>query len=556
MRLFANLKIGKKLAVLVGIGVVEIALVAGLGVWTQRATNALVEMDQLRADLQLDTERVANMIARVSFLVGEVALHDRPMPDRQAKIVELRGQYVPLLSELRNREPNPEAKRLVGVFEESGATWRKANIRVLEASQAGKYAEATRLFRDESMPLFSPMQAAASDYLKWQDREMEQIDVNRKAYQSRADTILVVVPGLALALAVFVGIALSRSISRPLGAALAQIESVAGGDVSKELDQSYLERADEFGDMARAIRKMSGNLRDVIKQITSGVQVLSHSSSSLSANSSQMSMGCKKTSDEAHTVAAAAEEMTANVTSVAVGMEQTTTNLANVVTHTDQMTSTIGEIAANSEKARHITQEANQQAARITEQMNQLGVAASQIGKVTETITEISSQTNLLALNATIEAARAGAAGKGFAVVATEIKELAQQTAAATEDIKARIEGVQSSSAAGIAEIERVSAVIQEVSDIVSSIAAAIEEQATVTKEISRNIAEASVGVKDANGRVFETSQASKEIAKEILVVDQAAGEMAHGSEQVKASATELSQVAVTLKALVERFHV
>src|ERR1035438_8996897 len=175
------------------------------------------------------------------------------------------------------------------------------------------------------------------------------------------------------------------------------------------------------------------------------------------------------------------------------------------------MTSTISEIAGNSEKARRITGDATQQAARITEQMNLLGQAAREIGKVTETITEISSQTNLLALNATIEAARAGAAGKGFAAVANEIKELAQQTAAATEDIKGRIAGVQSSAAGGISEIEKVSQVIHEVSDIVTSIAAAIEEQSTATKDIARNIAEASAGVQNANKRVSETSQATAE---------------------------------------------
>jgi methyl-accepting chemotaxis protein len=175
---------------------------------------------------------------------------------------------------------------------------------------------------------------------------------------------------------------------------------------------------------------------------------------------------------------------------------------------------------------------------------------------VTETLTEISSQTNLLALNATIEAARAGSAGKGFAVVANEIKELAQQTAAATEDIKARIAGVQSSTAGGITEIEKVSQVIHDVSDIVASIAAAIEEQSTVTKDIARNIAEASTGVQDANRRVAGTSQATMEIAKEIVGVDQAAGQMAEGGEQVKASAMELSRVAEQLQASVRRFKV
>jgi methyl-accepting chemotaxis protein len=187
--------------------------------------------------------------------------------------------------------------------------------------------------------------------------------------------------------------------------------------------------------------------------------------------------------------------------------------------------------------------------------MNQLGVAAREIGKVTETITEISSQTNLLALNAAIEAARAGSAGKGFAVVASEIKGLAQQTSAATEDIKGRINGVQSATAGGILEIGKVSRVIAEVNGIVASIAAAIEKQSVSTKDIARNIADASQGVKDANLRVAETSQMSREIASDIVSVDRSAGETANGSSQVRTRAGELSKVAQELRVTVARFN-
>lgn len=179
--------------------------------------------------------------------------------------------------------------------------------------------------------------------------------------------------------------------------------------------------------------------------------------------------------------------------------------------------------------------------------VQELGQAAQAIGKVTETITNISAQTNLLALNATIEAARAGAAGKGFAVVAHEIKELAQQTAAATEDIKAKVSGVQMSTGNAIADIEKIAGVIKEVGTLVGSIATAIEEQTTVTKDVAANISQASTGIRDANERLAQTAQAARSIAQEIAQV----------SSQGRAANSDslrLQEDAVMLQGVTERF--
>jgi methyl-accepting chemotaxis protein len=337
-----------------------------------------------------------------------------------------------------------------------------------------------------------------------------------------------------------------------LSEAVQVLQAVSGGDLTARLESG---RDDEIGDMAQAVTAMTGSLRTTIQEISSSIDVLAASSDRLQFNSLEMASGASRTAEQAHSVASSAEQVSASSTSVAAGVEEMTTNLTNVAAATDEMTSTISEIAANAERARSVTNEAAREADKITEQMSRLGHAASAIGKVTETISEISSQTNLLALNAAIEAARAGVAGRGFAVVANEVKALAQQAANATGDIQNRITEVQSSAADGIAEIGRITQVISEVSEIVSSIAAAIEQQATVTKDIAHNVSEAVVGVKDTNLRVSESSEGARLIASEVSGVDQAAGTMAETSRQVQATVVELTHLAQNLRSAAARFQ-
>jgi methyl-accepting chemotaxis protein len=152
--------------------------------------------------------------------------------------------------------------------------------------------------------------------------------------------------------------------------------------------------------------------------------------------------------------------------------------------------------------------------------------------------------------------ARAGAAGKGFAVVANEIKELAQQTAAATEDIKSKISGIQASTGGAMGDIEKIAHVIKEVGEIVASIAAAIEEQSTVTRDVASNIAQASTGVKDANERVSQTAGVSQSIAKDIANVNSTVTNLVSGAEQVRAGASELTGLAGQLKERMSQFKI
>ncbi len=319
---------------------------------------------------------------------------------------------------------------------------------------------------------------------------------------------------------------------------------------------SGIDGNDELGTIGHTLDEMTNNLKKMFAKISDSSSNLEMSSSELSSISEQVSNHSELVSGKSNTIAVAAEEMSANMNSVAAAVEETSTNVSMVAASAEEMTSVITEIAQNSEKARVVTGQAVEQAQNASIRINELGKAAEEIGKVTETITAISEQTNLLALNATIEAARAGEAGKGFAVVANEIKELARQTATATEEIQTRIEGIQSSTRNTVSEIEQISKVINDVNEIVSTIAAAVEEQSVTTQEIANNVVQASEGIQEVTENVTQSSTVAGEIAQDITDMNQTASEMSSMSSQLNISAQELSRLAQQLQEIVSRFKV
>ena len=348
---------------------------------------------------------------------------------------------------------------------------------------------------------------------------------------------------------------ISLKITIPIKHAGEMLKDIAQGegDLTKRLK---VETKDEVGEMAEWFNKFIETIQKIIKDVAQNANQVREASVELSEISKQMTSGAEQTSEKANVVAAAGEEMSSNMSSVAAATEEAATNVNMVATAAEQMITTINEIAQNSEKASNITSKAVDQTQSASNKVDELGSAANEIGKVVETITEISEQVNLLALNATIEAARAGEAGKGFAVVANEIKDLAKQTAEATQEIKGKIGAIQGSTGATVTEIGQILKVINDVNDIVSTIATAVEEQSVTTREIAQNVAQASKGIQEVNENVAQSSIVAGDIAKDIENVNQASGEMSNSSNHVNMSAEALARLSETLNGMVGKFKV
>jgi methyl-accepting chemotaxis protein len=408
------------------------------------------------------------------------------------------------------------------------ATWAEfsdARMQLVDASRRNDAAAVERVRDTVIAPIASKLETDITDLA-----DKEQADAKRRSDQAtavyrsaRTVTITCLVVGLLLALTF--GLFVSRGIVAALHRVSDVVDGLAAGDLTRSASVSS---RDEIGQMATGLDAATGRLRETIGTIGSSSQTLAGAAQELSAVSQQIAGSAEEASSRADNVSAAAEQVSRNVETVSAGAEE--------------MSASIREIASNATDAAHVAQGAVKVAEQANETVSKLGQSSTEIGNVVKMITSIAEQTNLLALNATIEAARAGEAGKGFAVVASEVKDLAQATSKATEDISSRIQTIQTDTGAAVGAIRQIAEVIEKINGYSATIASAVEEQTATTSEIGRNVSEAAAGATD--------------IAQNITGVAAAAQSTSSGVTEANRAAADLAQMSTELQRIVGQFRV
>ncbi|MCF6246698.1 MAG: methyl-accepting chemotaxis protein [Desulfobacula sp.] len=365
--------------------------------------------------------------------------------------------------------------------------------------------------------------------------------------------VLVIVSLCCIVLIIPFALIVSGSIAKSVINVTENLKDVAQGegDLTKRIE---IKSKDEIGELSQWFNIFIEKLQIMIKDISTSSDTISGLATITQDQTGQISQSAEEMSQITTDITDSTTKMSDNISSISNVVGQASDNLDIVASAAEEMTATINEIAKNAENARGMSLETGEKIEKASSHINQLGKDAKEIDTFTESINEISEQTNLLALNATIEAARAGEAGKGFAVVAGEIKELARQTAVATQDIKKKIDNIRNSTDITVGEMSNISEVFGDMNDVVNEIASAIEEQSATTKEIADNTATVASGISDVSMSISEFDNLTTEIARDMQKVNDASATMSDSCGKISSDAEKMNGQTGTLDNLINKF--
>ena len=457
------------------------------------------------------------------------------------RIAKVRAAYQALVV------PGTEDERLLKQFDQEWAVYGPLTTKMLALAKSHDAKGATAFFNADSRESFDRAIKALNDDADFNVQEGKKAADRGAGIYGSTKWIVVLAMIFAAILCAILGWWLVSGVSTPIQRITDAMKRLAGHDLSTDI--VGLGRKDEIGAMASAVQIFKDSMitadrlaeeqrheqeakerraarieainAEFDKSASEALNYLASAATELRATAGGMSNNADLASKQAGAVAAASEEASTNVQTVAAA--------------TEELSSSIQEISRQVVQSSTIAGQAVQEAAQTGGTMRTLSEAAQKIGEVVRLINDIAGQTNLLALNATIEAARAGEAGKGFAVVASEVKNLATQTARATEDISAQVAAMQSSTGAAVAAIERIDATIGRKNEISTSIAAAMEQQGAATQEIARNVQEAARGTTEASSNISGLNQIVEETGAASVEVLSASDELGQQAEQLRA---------------------
>jgi methyl-accepting chemotaxis protein len=534
MAILRRLKLGGRLSMAFAVVLVMLGVAVAIGVaGLNRQSDAAAEVQSLQRLLhQVDEQKYYDgdisgwqvAYAWDAYRLGPVVAAD-PKSDNRAGFLADKEKLLALLKATDTGSMTADERKIFDTLVDTWNQYFEADMRIAAAYAAKDIAGGDKILLGPGYDLYFVIVEGTDKLVASVTARAERATRAAQDSAAAARDWLIIAFALAVAAAVLLTLAVTRSVTRPVGHLIRTLQSLASGDLTVRADTSG---SDEIAVMGRAVDEAITGVRGTVVEIVENGARLQEASETMRRVSGEIDSAVSEADQQAGLAAGSASGVSGNVHTVAAG--------------TEEMGSAISEISRNAGDAAQVASDAVAAARATSETINRLGDSSAQIGDVINVITSIAAQTNLLALNATIEAARAGESGKGFAVVASEVKDLAQETARATEQISQQIAAIQSDTGQAVTAIDEISRIIEQISDYQTTIASAVEEQSATTAEMNRGVTEAAAGASDIAGNIASVASST------------AASRAAVGL--AARTAQEVETLAAQLRSAVQRFQI